>query len=71
MLQSSNQIRLTPGERRTLEILTDIDPIAVRTLADLERFVDAQKALVPGRSAEGRILRSILDSMVPGRPVRP
>jgi len=67
MLIEGTHIRLTQREKRQLSGLTGSSPAHIRTPHQLELFVNAHLVNFPGRSAEEKLLRSMLESFLPGR----
>ena len=65
MLIEGTHIRLTQREKRQLSGLTGSSPAHIRTLHQLELFVNAHLVNFPGRSAEEKLLRRMLESFLP------
>ena len=64
MLISDNSVRLTPKEKKNLAKLTGSDPSHIKTVKQLENFVNAHLVNYPGRSAEEQLLRRMLESFL-------
>jgi hypothetical protein len=61
MIRLGSQIRLTRREVERFAKITDIEPVGVRTLADLQAYVDRCKAHYWGVSNETRFLHWLID----------
>jgi hypothetical protein len=61
MLWGTNQIRLTRREVERLARITGFEPVDVRTLVDLEQYVDACKRHYWGESDDTRYLHWLID----------
>ncbi|MCL4182329.1 MAG: hypothetical protein KJ011_02670 [Burkholderiaceae bacterium] len=64
MLQLGSHIRLTRPEIERLRWLTDIEPVEIRTLVDLEAYVAKCKAHYWGTSADTQFLHWMIDEQV-------
>ena len=60
MIRLGPQIRLTRKEIQQLHWLTDIEPVGIRTLADLEAYVAKCKAHYWGVSEDTQVLRLVI-----------
>lgn len=65
MISCGNKIRLTTEERKQLAGLTGVDPGYLRNRYQLERFIERHTASYPGRTAEERLMRALLESFLP------
>jgi hypothetical protein len=64
MIRLGPQIRLTRKEIQQLHWLTDIEPVGIRTLADLDAYVAKCKAHYWGVSEDTRFLHWAIDQEV-------
>ena len=64
MIRLGPQIRLTRKEIQQLHWLTDIEPVGIRTLADLEAYVAKCKAHYWGVSEDTQFLHCHIDQEV-------
>ena len=64
MIRLGPQIRLTRKEIQQLHWLTDIEPVGIRTLADLEAYVAKCKAHYWGVSEDTQFLNWAIDQEV-------
>lgn len=61
MIRLGQQIRLTRREIERLKMITDLEPVDIRTLADLAAYVDRCKAHYWGASRETQFLHWLID----------
>lgn len=61
MIRLGHQIRLTRREVERFNKITTIEPVGVRTLADLEAYVARCKAHFWGTSRETQFLHWLID----------
>ena len=61
MLRSGPHIRLTRPESARLRWLTDIEPVDIRSPADLDAYVARCKAHYWGRSRDTQFLHWLID----------
>jgi len=61
MLRCQGDIRLTRAEKRSLRVLTGVDPETIRTEAALERLIGFHLWRYTGDSAEEKLLRVFVD----------
>ena len=61
MIRLGTQIRLTRPEAERLRGLTDIEPVDIRTLYDLDAYIARCKAHYWGVSQETRFLHWLID----------
>lgn len=64
MLRLGSHIRLTRPEIERLRWLTDIEPVEIRTLVDLDAYVAKCKAHYWGTSADTQFLHWMIDEQV-------
>ena len=64
MIRLGSQIRLTRKEIAHFHWLTDIEPVGIRTLDDLQAYVDKCKAHYWGMSQDTRFLHWMIDQEV-------
>ena len=64
MFTHNNQLRLTPKEQKQLTGLTGSDSSYIKTKAQLNQFIQAHLVNFPGRSAEERLLKKMLESFI-------
>ena len=64
MIRLGPQIRLTRKEIQQLHWLTDIEPVGIRTLVDLEAYVAKCKAHYWGVSEDTQFLHWAIDQEV-------
>lgn len=64
MIRLGSQIRLTRKEIAYFHWLTDIEPVGIRTLADLQSYVAACKARYWGVSQDTQFLHWMIDKEV-------
>jgi len=64
MIRLGSHIRLTRKEIERLHWLTDIEPVGIRTLADLEDYVARCKAHYWGVSQDTQFLHWMIDKEV-------
>lgn len=61
MIRLNNQIRLTGSEVERFRKITDLEPREIRTLADLDAYIERCKAHYWGVSKETRFLHWLID----------
>ena len=61
MIRSGQQIRLTRREIERFKMITDLEPVNIRTLAELAAYIDQCKAYYWGVSKETRFLHWLID----------
>ena len=61
MLRLGSQIRLTRREKERFRKITDIEPVGIRTAADLQAYVARCKAHYWGCSWQTRCLHWLID----------
>ena len=61
MIRLGSQIRLTRREIERFRKITDIDPVGIRTLDDLDAYIARCKAHYWGVSQETRFLHWLID----------
>lgn len=66
MLRGDYQIRLTRREAERLTRITGFEPVDVRTLGDLQRYVHACKRYYWGVSQATRFLHWLIDREIAG-----
>ena len=64
MLRHGSRIRLTRREVERLHRITDIEPVGIRTDADLEAYVQRCKAHYWGVSKETQYLHWLIDQEI-------
>lgn len=64
MIRLNTHIRLTHRETERLRHLTDIEPVGIRTLADLQAYVARCKAHYWGTSLDTQFLHWLIDQEV-------
>lgn len=64
MIRLGAQIRLTRKEIEYFHWLTDIEPVGIRTLADLQAYVEKCKAHYWGVSQDTQFLHWMIDQEV-------
>ena len=64
MLISNDSVRLTHKEKINLAKLTGSDPSHIKTIKQLENFVNAHLVNYRGRTAEEQLLRRMLESFL-------
>jgi len=64
MLHHNNHLRLTPKEQKQLTGLTGSDPSFIKSKSQLNQFVQSHLVNYPGRSAEEKLLRKLLESFL-------
>ena len=64
MFTYNNQVRLTPKEQKQLNGLTSNDSSYIKTKDQLNLFINAHLVNFPGRSAEEKLLRNMLESFI-------
>lgn len=62
MIQFGQRIRLTRREIQRFKTITDIEPVGIRTHADLDAYVERCKAYYWGVSKETQFLHWLIDS---------
>lgn len=68
MLVSEGQVRLTPLERRQLAGITGIDPVHIKSVAQLNGFIHAQIDKLQCRGPAGCLAKRLLMSYLPAEP---
>ncbi|EXI82591.1 MAG: hypothetical protein AW10_00377 [Candidatus Accumulibacter appositus] len=61
MIRLGSQIRLTRREVERFRKITDIEPVDVRTLVDLDAYIDRCKAYYWGVSKDTQFLHWLID----------
>lgn len=61
MIRLNDQIRLTRKEREVFTKITDIEPVDVRTMADLNAYVAVCKAHFWGVSEQTQFIHWLID----------
>ena len=61
MIRLGSQIRLTRSEVERFAKITDIEPVGIRTVEDLESYVARCKAHYWGRSRDTQFLHWLID----------
>lgn len=64
MLRLGSQIRLTRKEVAYFLWLTDLEPVGIRTLVDLQAYVERCKARYWGHSDDTQFLHWLIDQEV-------
>ncbi|CAM3392288.1 hypothetical protein [Paracidovorax anthurii] len=64
MIRLGTQIRLTRKEIEYFRWLTDVEPVGIRTLADLQAYVARCKAHYWGASLDTQFLHWMIDQEV-------
>ncbi|WP_406625301.1 hypothetical protein [Acidovorax sp. SDU_ACID1] len=64
MIRLGSQIRLTRSEIERLQWLTAIEPVGIRTVADLQNYVARCKAHYWGSSLDTQFLHWMIDKEV-------
>ncbi len=64
MIRLGSQIRLTRAEIERFLWLTDIEPVGIQTLSDLEEYVAHCKAHYWGTSLDTQFLHAMIDKEV-------
>lgn len=64
MIRLGSQIRLTRREVERLRWLTDIEPVGIRTVSDLEDYVARCRAHYWGSSPDTQFLHWLIDREV-------